>query len=64
MQHNFLVAADGIWGMWSPWNLCDVTCGEGLKRRTRKCKGPEKCIGVSVETTECELKLLSPCDGE
>jgi len=57
---------DGAWSGWQNWDTCDVTCGSGMKSRTRLCDNPtpanggDMCIGESSETTQCDL---SSCPG-
>lgn len=63
------------WTEWSNWGECDVACGDGISKRTRKCYpniGP--CDdGIDTETRHCgkpcpidggwsDWKLLSACD--
>ncbi|XP_069104021.1 coadhesin-like isoform X2 [Argopecten irradians] len=53
----------GIWGMWSEWNDCSKTCGEGVSTRTRPCDDSAggECIGADTETQTCQdLKCYDP----
>ncbi|XP_059158281.1 uncharacterized protein LOC131942421 [Physella acuta] len=49
------------WGLWSP---CDVTCGQGTRSRSRKCrnahpeKGGGRCTGEGQEAEVCHAP---PC---
>lgn len=49
------------WSDWEPWTPCNVTCGKGLKTRTRSCLSSDasKCVGEAKESESCEMK---PCD--
>ncbi|XP_078700931.1 coadhesin-like [Branchiostoma floridae x Branchiostoma belcheri] len=57
---------DGVWGPWSDWGACSVTCGAGVERRTRGCVGPanggKDCHGDREETRRCSKKPC-PVDG-
>ncbi|XP_013784127.1 A disintegrin and metalloproteinase with thrombospondin motifs adt-1-like [Limulus polyphemus] len=50
----------GAWGTWSKFGLCSVTCGSGVRLRTRECNNPpatfggHQCPGISVEKLVCE----------
>ncbi|XP_050723288.1 hemicentin-1-like isoform X2 [Eriocheir sinensis] len=54
----------GGWGPWSSWSECSVTCGQGLKQRSRLCDSPApaaggaQCQGDNLEVTPCSA---SPC---
>lgn len=55
--------ADGNWSAWSDWAACSVSCGRGMKARTRNCSDPppvnggDECIGISVQRAHCHI----PC---
>ena len=51
-----------MWSTWSDYTICSVTCGTGMKNRTRTCTEPsplhggEPCPGVADETKTCTRK--------
>jgi len=47
-----LNAVPGLWTPWSPWSLCTVTCGGGMRNRNRTCD------------TQSFGNLTAPCEGE
>ncbi|XP_035826112.1 SCO-spondin-like [Aplysia californica] len=55
---------DGGWGTWSAYGACSVTCGTGIKTRSRLCDRPAPahlgadCPGINAEDDNC---TLSPC---
>ncbi|XP_066920815.1 SCO-spondin-like isoform X2 [Clytia hemisphaerica] len=59
---------DGGYSQWSPFSACSKTCGDGLKKRTRKCTNPspahggKQCQGASEEEAECKVREC-PVDG-
>lgn len=49
----------GVWGVWSLWGSCSVSCGgNGLKQRTRTCSIPNRCQGQGSEQVAC---TEAPC---
>lgn len=56
-------------GGWSEWQIhpeCSVTCGGGVKTRTRTCNNPtpadggHQCLGLSTQSESCNM---NPCPG-
>ena len=43
----------GEFDPWSEWEDCSTPCGEGTRTRTRKCPGPNECIGNSTQSEPC-----------
>ncbi|XP_055948498.1 hemicentin-1-like isoform X2 [Argiope bruennichi] len=60
---------DGSWSVWSHWQPCSVTCGDGIQFRRRECNNPEPlhggsfCFGESKEFQECNIAEC-PVHGE
>ena len=59
---------DGMWGVWTPWGACPVSCGGGMRSRTRECDNPapahqgENCTGIDNDTENCNEDAC-PIDG-
>ncbi|XP_035288072.1 thrombospondin type-1 domain-containing protein 1 [Anguilla anguilla] len=48
------------WGLWQSWSGCSVSCGEGVRERTREClassTGGMQCTGMVKEQSHCSLE--------
>ncbi|KAI1903646.1 hypothetical protein AGOR_G00029340 [Albula goreensis] len=48
------------WGLWQSWSSCSVTCGEGVRERSRECLVPStgglQCNGMVKEQSHCSLE--------
>ncbi|XP_064626789.1 SCO-spondin-like isoform X2 [Lineus longissimus] len=57
---------DGYWKPWTQWEKCDVSCGGGLRSRTRECVQPKhggvECEGEGREDEICGTEPC-PIDG-
>lgn len=49
------IAMEGQWSCWTDWSECSVSCGVGIRSRTRECLGPESCEGSSLVRETCEM---------
>ncbi|XP_059378809.1 properdin-like isoform X3 [Carassius carassius] len=59
---------EGGWSEWGKWQLCSVTCGDGIKKRRRTCSEPisqcgGSCSGAEEEITLCSTKIICPTHG-
>ena len=63
VNNDFTV--DGDWKLWTDWGECSVTCGGGLRNRTRECLNPlhggADCVGPSEQAESCNEH---PCPSE
>ncbi|XP_077986992.1 hemicentin-1-like [Glandiceps talaboti] len=56
---------DGNWGVWSAWQQCSETCGEGTKLRTRQCNNPPprdgglQCPGSATQSQTCKVQICA-----
>jgi len=58
------IPVDGAWSDFGEWSECSVTCGEGVRERTRTCTNPAPahggldCVGDNKEKETCSNQ---PC---
>ena len=56
---EFLTLVDCVWGKFSEWGKCSVTCGDGKRSRTRTISteaswGGAQCNGKATEEKPCK----------
>ena len=55
----FKLCLDGNWGSWNSWTMCTVSCGGGVRNRTRNCDNPvlsdagKDCMNNDSEQGAC-----------
>ena len=62
----FFFAVDGGYGEWGEFSKCTVTCGGGVRQRTRECDNPktvlpgktceEQGLGSSEDMETCNVE--------
>ncbi|KAI1707981.1 thrombospondin type 1 domain-containing protein [Ditylenchus destructor] len=48
--------SDASWGGWGYWSQCSESCGNGIRRRVRKCYGSGTCYGNEYERENCHMR--------
>ncbi|XP_062577895.1 SCO-spondin-like [Saccostrea cucullata] len=57
-----LCPVDGVWGTWAKWSVCTLTCGGGVKLRSRLCNNPPPshggliCSGSAQDVADCNTQ--------
>lgn len=58
--------ANGGWTEWEQWSSCTMTCGGGIRLRSRTCTNPipstfgANCVGDSSQISSCNNKSCAP----
>ncbi|KJH40830.1 thrombospondin type 1 domain protein [Dictyocaulus viviparus] len=50
---------NAAWGGWGYWSTCSETCGEGTRKRVRKCYGSGQCGGNDFEKQPCFMRACN-----
>ncbi|XP_068601901.1 A disintegrin and metalloproteinase with thrombospondin motifs 8-like [Brachionichthys hirsutus] len=65
-----LVAVDGGWSLWGPWQHCSRTCGGGVQFSYRQCTDPvpqnggKYCEGQRVQYQSCKTQTCDNDEGK
>nr|XP_015807576.2 A disintegrin and metalloproteinase with thrombospondin motifs 8 [Nothobranchius furzeri] len=65
-----LMAVDGGWSSWGPWQQCSRTCGGGVEFSYRECTNPVPqnegmyCEGQRVRYQSCNIQLCDNSNGK
>ncbi|KAK6167247.1 hypothetical protein SNE40_021325 [Patella caerulea] len=68
VEAHLIVVVDGMWSPWGEWESCSITCGVGLRYRSRTCSNPlpanggKVCHGETRESSSCAAQAC-PVDG-
>lgn len=60
---SLFTIVDGVWSAWGSFGTCSVTCGTGIRFRTRSCSNPaptnggSDCSGHSEDAVICTEQL-------
>ena len=60
---------DGGWSEWCPFTACSVTCGGGVRNRSRACTNPppqgggQDCLGPDSESKKCNTQSCRKYEG-
>ncbi|XP_060574668.1 coadhesin-like [Ruditapes philippinarum] len=58
-KQNPCDASNGGWSNWNTWSSCSVSCGGGVKTRSRSCSNPvpgihgKPCVGDNMQVVTC-----------
>ena len=57
-----VVTEEAVWGSWTSFGNCDVTCGDGTRTRTRTCKPNPVCPDCKGADCRCNGEYLQTDD--